>query len=174
MFISKKCSKICYGFISAILMVVLLSVCGEVTAAESKNVKKTDFGGWEITDAYSVGPTMTESGDIFPTMEICFSFKKESDTETVSYIEVYRATSKKGKYKCIGTIENTNSLYFYFEDINIEPMKKYYYYGIAYWKDSKDGSTYYSSKSLVKEGMYGLSMPHFYTQSGLLDGACQL
>lgn len=160
----KNIRKKWYYFISAILLVMILSIHTEVSAAEKNAVKKKDFGGWEEGNAYGSGLTMSASGDKFATIKVDFALKSGEDITTVSYIEVYRATSEKGKYKQIGTIEKAEYGRFSFLDKTIDPMKNYYYYGIAYWKATDTTPAYYSNKSPVVSGFQGMAMPHFYTK----------
>lgn len=156
--------KVFNYLLSALFLVVFLSIHSEVSAAEPDAVKKEDFGGWSEGHAYGSGPTMSASGDILATMDVRFRFKSGTDADTVSYIDVYRATSKKGKYKRVGSVKSDEFGEFSFLDTTIDPLKNYYYYGIAYWEATDTEPAYYSTKSPIVSGLYGMAMPHFYTQ----------
>jgi len=164
----KNIRKKWYYFISAILLVMILSIHTEVSAAEKNAVKKKDFGGWEegyITTGNDItGPTMSASGNLLATIDVYFNFKDDTDKYAVSYIDVYRATSKSGKYKRVGSVKRDDLYDFRFSDTTVDPLKEYYYYGIAYWEATDTTPAYYSTKSPKVCGLYGMAMPHFYTQ----------
>lgn len=146
----------------------LLLIHSDVSAAESNAVKKKNFKGWgevHVTTGGNVtGPTMSASGHILATIDVYFYFKSQKDSDSVSYIDVYRATSKKGKYKRIGTIKKDAYGDFSFSDTTVDPLKNYYYYGIAYWEATDTTPAYYSTKSQIVNGLYGMAIPHFYTR----------
>lgn len=164
----KNFKKGCYYLIPVLFLMALLFIHSDVSAAESNAVKKKNFKGWEevyVTSGNNTtGPTMSASGHLLPTIDVSFYFKSDKDADSVSYIDVYRATSKKGKYKRVGTVKNDSYGDFSFSDITVDPLKNYYYYGIAYWKATDTTPAYYSTKSKTVCGLFGMAMPHFYTQ----------
>jgi len=160
--------KIHYYLIATMFLLTLLFTHSEVSAAEPKAVNKEDFGGWRevhVTTGNDItGPTMSASGQLLATIDVFFYFNSDVDAYSVSYIDVYRASSEKGKYKCVGTIKNDDYGDFSFSDTSIDPLKNYYYYGIAYWEATDSTPKYCSTKSETVCGIYGMASPHFYTQ----------
>ena len=111
-----------------------------------------------ITASPKLLPVTIESVTAAGYQKLCVSWKATEAADEDAY-DVYRATSKKGKYKKLGTVQRENGKTDYSFEDNDATVGKKYYYKIKCTKTLADGRTMKSGYSKVKSGIGAPAAP---------------